>query len=203
MTQESYLRNIIDAIPSAIFIVNKELQVIDFNQAASKIYNADSDIHLKKLCGEVIHCLNEKESEKICGDTEFCHECVIRNSVQRAINGKSDFKKKYKMKLQRGETVERVYLLISSAPLKNNGQTHAILTIDDITEITELANLLPICANCKKIKRDEKFWENLESYFYKHTEIKFTHSICPDCYEELYSEFDYNENKNTVVSKST
>ena len=188
MIQESYLRNIIDAIPSAIFIVNNELQVIDANKVASKICNADSKKILKKLCGEVIHCLHEKESKEGCGTTEFCPDCVIRNSVNKAINGKTISKQKYKMKLQKGEKVERVYMLISSAPLEHKGQTYALLIIDDITEITEIANLLPICANCKKIKRDEEFWENLESYFHKHTEINFTHSICPDCCEELYPE---------------
>ena len=99
------------------------------------------------------------------------------------------------MQLQRGERIERVYMLISSAPLEHNGQNYALVTIDDITEITELASILPICASCKKIKRDEKFWENLENYFHKHTEIQFTHSICPECVEQLYPDLNSEKTK--------
>ena len=195
MIQESYLKNIIDAIPSAIFIINKNLQVININQAASKIYKADPQIVLKKPSGEILHCLNAEDSEEGCGATDNCPDCVIRNSVNKSINGKTIFKQKYKMQLQRGERIERVYMLISSAPLEHNGQNYALVTIDDITEITELASILPICANCKKIKRDEKFWENLENYFHKHTEIQFTHSICPECVEQLYPDLNSEKTK--------
>jgi PAS domain-containing protein len=195
MIKDPNLRNIIDAIPSAIFIINKDLKVIDVNQSALKIYNGDPQIVLKRLSGEILHCLNAKDSEEGCGTTEFCTDCVIRNSVSKSINGETVFKQKYKMQLQRGERIERVYMLISSAPLEHDGQNYALVTIDDITEITELANILPICASCKKIKRDEKFWENLENYFHKHTEIQFTHSICPECVEQLYPDLNSEKTK--------
>ncbi len=91
------------------------------------------------------------------------------------------------MKIQRGKRLEKVYMLISSAPLGHLDEQLALLTIDDITELTDLKKLLPICAECKKIKRDDKVWENLESYFRKHSDIRFSHSICPDCTKKLYS----------------
>lgn len=52
-----------------------------------------------------------------------------------------------------------------------------------------LHGLLPICAQCKKIRDEGNQWENLESYLDRHSEAEFSHSICPDCAQDLYPEY--------------
>jgi PAS domain S-box-containing protein len=188
MQQHIKLKAIIDAIPSAIFIVNQELKIIDINQAASKMVGVDSEIVLRKLCGEILHCLHEKESKARCGATEFCSDCVIRDSVEKATQGKSSFKQKYKLKVQQGENIEMSYMLISAAPFEYDNQIYAVLTIEDITELTELREMLPICSKCKKIRNDKQYWEDVDVYFRKKADIKFSHGICPDCSDKLYSQ---------------
>ena len=64
-----------------------------------------------------------------------------------------------------------------------------------LSEVKTLSGLLPICASCKKIRDDKNYWQQLESYFYKHSDIKFSHGICPKCAERLYPECDLNENE--------
>jgi hypothetical protein len=46
--------------------------------------------------------------------------------------------------------------------------------------------MLPICANCKKIRNDEGYWEQVEGYIAKNSEAQFTHGICPECAHALY-----------------
>ncbi len=55
-------------------------------------------------------------------------------------------------------------------------------------EIRVLRGILPICAGCKKIRDDQGYWTQLESYIRDHTEAEFTHGICPACEERLYPE---------------
>jgi hypothetical protein len=50
----------------------------------------------------------------------------------------------------------------------------------------DLRSVIPICANCKRIRDDEEFWDHVENYFKKHLDIDFTHGICPDCIQKLY-----------------
>ena len=50
--------------------------------------------------------------------------------------------------------------------------------------VKQLSGLLPICSYCKKIRDDQNYWQQVESYVGKHSEAKFSHSICPVCYEE-------------------
>ena len=56
-------------------------------------------------------------------------------------------------------------------------------------EIRILREILPICANCKKIRKDTGYWENVEQYIEEHSSSKLSHGICPDCYKKLYPEF--------------
>ncbi len=50
--------------------------------------------------------------------------------------------------------------------------------------VKQLSGLLPICSYCKKIRDDQNYWQQVESYVGKHSEAQFSHSICPVCYEE-------------------
>jgi DNA-binding response OmpR family regulator len=50
-------------------------------------------------------------------------------------------------------------------------------------QVKTLRGLLPICGWCKKIRSDEDYWQRLEDYLGAHTEVSFTHSMCPACFE--------------------
>lgn len=68
-----------------------------------------------------------------------------------------------------------------------------------LTEVKTLSGMLPICSSCKKIRDDQGYWNQIEKYFSTHSEVNFTHGICPDCVKKLYPEFadepDLMENK--------
>lgn len=51
--------------------------------------------------------------------------------------------------------------------------------------IQQLQGLLPICAKCKCIRDTENYWHQVEHYMSKHAELKFTHSLCPVCANEM------------------
>lgn len=55
-----------------------------------------------------------------------------------------------------------------------------------LKQIKKLQGLLPICANCKKVRDDRGYWKQIESYIHEHSGAKFSHGICPDCAKVLY-----------------
>ncbi|MCP3892653.1 MAG: hypothetical protein GY702_27820 [Desulfobulbaceae bacterium] len=55
-----------------------------------------------------------------------------------------------------------------------------------LDEIKTLKGIIPICAKCKKIRDDEGYWNILESFIEEYSEASFSHSICPECAQELY-----------------
>jgi PAS domain S-box-containing protein len=89
------------------------------------------------------------------------------------------------------------------------GEDSVLLIFDDVTEknrlarererligelrealdrIRTLTGILPICANCKKIRTDRGEWQQVEVYVSERTHAEFTHGICPECVEEFYPE---------------
>jgi hypothetical protein len=64
-----------------------------------------------------------------------------------------------------------------------------------IAEIKKLTGLLPICANCKKIKDTMGLWNDIKIYIRDNSEAEFSHSLCPECTEALYPDFLINVKK--------
>jgi len=50
-----------------------------------------------------------------------------------------------------------------------------------LAHVTRLQGLLPICMYCKKIRNDQNYWTQVETYVSDHSGARFSHSICPEC----------------------
>ena len=57
-----------------------------------------------------------------------------------------------------------------------------------LAKVKLLGGLLPICAGCKKIRDDQGYWSQVDSYVQEHSEATFTHGLCPECIKRLYPE---------------
>jgi PAS domain S-box-containing protein len=78
-----------------------------------------------------------------------------------------------------------------------------ILELEDaLAQVKTLRGLLPICTNCKKIRDDRGYWNQIEVYIRDHSEAEFSHSICPECAKKLYPEF-YNRNSKELRKHRT
>ncbi|WP_457916746.1 nuclear transport factor 2 family protein [Candidatus Lokiarchaeum ossiferum] len=94
-------------------------------------------------------------------------------------------KKNQELELKVEEKTKK--LLIQNVELQEkNDRLQAALN-----EVSTLKTLLPICANCKKIRDDSGYWQNVEEYLQKNTDIRLTHSLCNDCVQELYPEMNF------------
>jgi PAS domain S-box-containing protein len=75
--------------------------------------------------------------------------------------------------------------------LRKNDEADRFKLIEELTEslkqVKTLNGLLPICASCKRIRDDQGYWQQVETYIAEHTNADFTHGICPDCLEKFKS----------------
>jgi PAS domain-containing protein len=184
----AYLKTILDAIPLPVLVADHETRIVDANRAALAWIGEEPDFALRRLCGEMLHCLHALRASDGCGTTEFCSDCVIRKSIDATRQGKATTRKRYEMKMLRDGKERDFHLLVTAAPFEYENTPLVLMILEDMTELIEIKNMLPICANCKKIRRDDQYWEQLESYLTKYADLDFTHSICPECVAELYPE---------------
>jgi nitrate/nitrite-specific signal transduction histidine kinase len=53
-----------------------------------------------------------------------------------------------------------------------------------LSEVKVLNTLLPTCSYCRKIRDDKDYWQSVETYISQHTDTRFSHGVCPECFEQ-------------------
>ena len=93
----------------------------------------------------------------------------------------------------------RVQVGVRIINLQNSLVEHVGKLQDALSRVKQLQGMLPICAYCKKIRNDRNYWKQVENYITEHSEVQFSHGICPKCYEKLiepeFGKLDYQEKK--------
>jgi sigma-B regulation protein RsbU (phosphoserine phosphatase) len=52
-----------------------------------------------------------------------------------------------------------------------------------LSNVKQLQGLLPMCSYCKRIRDDQNYWQQVESYISHHSAVQFSHSYCPECFD--------------------
>jgi hypothetical protein len=86
---------------------------------------------------------------------------------------------------------ERLFEDIERARLGEAGGTGQLGQLQSILEeLKILKGTLPICCMCKRIRDDEGNWSDLESYIQSRSGARFSHGVCPTCYENAMAAID-------------
>jgi CheY-like chemotaxis protein len=83
----------------------------------------------------------------------------------------------------REELRARLQVGVRFTELQNKLAVHVNELESALAQVNRLQGILPICSYCKMIRDDRNYWQQVESYITEHSEAKFSHGICPDCYE--------------------
>jgi sigma-B regulation protein RsbU (phosphoserine phosphatase) len=59
-----------------------------------------------------------------------------------------------------------------------------------LANVKQLSGLLPICSYCKRVRGDEDYWQQVESYIADRTDAEFSHGVCPNCLDKMRADFE-------------
>jgi hypothetical protein len=181
------LRVTLDAFPSPVFIVDENLVIVDSNDAARAVFGSDAPGIVSEKNRGVLPGLITRRETPGCNKLPACQNCTIRTSVQAALAGQKVVRRRSTMEIAvPGSPKRHVHYLLTTSPFAFEGRRLTLLILEDVNELMELRELIPICAGCKKIRDDKDYWHHVEHYFEKHLDVSFTHGFCPDCIEKLY-----------------
>lgn len=178
---------IFSSINEGIVFLDKDGYIKDCNPAFLSIVGKNKEDVLEQKCHLIVHgtecspeyCIYEKAKESKKRETT---EILINNRWYNFIIDPI---------IENDEIVGAVHLFTDITELKN--------TINELQkasdEINVLSGLIPICTSCKKIRNDAGYWERVEEYFTKHSNILFSHGLCPECAKKLYPDFDFDKKK--------
>ena len=202
---EERMRAIADSARDAILMMDPEGRVSYWNRAAERILGYTE----VEAIGQNLHDLIAPPRFRPAHQAAFP---AFRQTGRGAAIGKM-----LDLEARRKDGREISVQLSLSAVQMNDGW-HAVGLIRDITDrkhaeeklqrysselakknkelqealanVKQLTGMLPICASCKKIRDDKGYWSQVESYISQHTEVVFTHGICPECEKKMYEELD-------------
>ena len=84
-----------------------------------------------------------------------------------------------------GELRARVRVGRRVVELQSALEVHVAQLQQALASVRQLQGLLPICSYCKRIRNDQNYWEQLETYLSDHSEASFSHGIYPSCYQSI------------------
>ena len=111
------------------------------------------------------------------------------NSVISCSSGAAVTRQRTQVALELAGRVVKLDLLISVGRFPGADDPQFLLMIEDITELSLLKELIPVCRHCRQVRDDDQYWQSLEEYFVKYAKVQFSHSICNPCLEKRYPEY--------------
>ena len=70
-----------------------------------------------------------------------------------------------------------------------------------LSNVKQLRGLLPICSYCKSVRTDQNYWEQVDHYVAQHTDVQFSHGICPGCYATVIARLDIDDANALAAAK--
>jgi len=185
---DSRYRALLDALPVWAFVVDDAVRVLDLNAAAAQVFTPEGTSVLSRRGGEVLHCLHALDSPAGCGSGPFCPDCAIRNSVAECLRGARISRRRTRVTLVSAGLKRDYELLVSASPMPARGAPRALLILEDMSELSALQDIVPICAGCKRVRDDQEYWRSVERYLRDRLGVDFTHGVCPSCQRKVYAE---------------
>ena len=175
----------IDALPNCVLVLGADLSISYANTAARHDFNMQSSDKDSGFLGDAIECIHASETASGCGGSKFCENCVVRHAVSDALNGQGAFRRHAVMKLHYGSDVQDVHFLVTASMVKDFSRDLALLTLEDVSEISKLRELLPVGGSCKAFREDPEYYLQVEEYFRQRPALDFSHGLCPQCKDHL------------------
>lgn len=127
-------RVLFDAMPLPVFVVDREVNVLECNAAAARLFEPAKQAGTTQKAGDILHCLHTTETSKGCGGASACSDCGLREAVRAAARGKSVTRQWAELELlQRGKPV-KVELRVSCQPFTYDQSALILLVLEGLND---------------------------------------------------------------------
>jgi PAS domain S-box-containing protein len=189
-----FLAALVESSSDAIYGKNLEGRIVSWNPAAERLFGYSTEeisgrstsvLFPKHRRREMLEILTRVKRGEMVGEleTERLHKngktipvtvtiSPIRDGAGEIIGASSIARDLSRQKRAETERQKLVQELRASAE-----------------KVRILTGLLPMCATCKRVRNDKGYWEQVEAFITQHSEITFTHSVCPDCAKDYEKQF--------------
>lgn len=185
------IRKVIDSIGAPVTLGDLQpdgrVVVYTINRAAEEFYGVPSST----LEGRSLDELDLRPKGRAEVIRQRFHQCLERGEALQF----RDFAPVDTMHGRRW-----VHTMMSPLVDEDRKTARVMATLVDVTDLKAaeehladalakiLSGFIPICASCKKIREENESWEAVEGYISRHSEARFSHTMCPECEREWYGD---------------
>jgi len=192
---EKRLRFLLDSTPDMVLEVDKDLNILWANKAALDL-NSDA---IGQTCYVAF-----PGNDSVCEGC-FCVKTFETGEIEKGTfyqpnsktAGQSYWENIAVPLKDADENIPSVLIISRNASDRIQAELEKENLIKELkaalAEVKVLSGLLPICCNCKQIRDDNGYWNQIDSYLQNHSAVKFTHGLCPECAKELYPDLDIHD----------
>jgi len=186
-------RETFDVMSDFVSVHDNEFRLVKANKSLADFFGKKPKELIGKHCYELMHntqepwpdCPHLKAIEKQEVITVEIEEPHLKRSLLVTCSPLFD---------KNGMPIGSVHVARDITELKQKEEEREKLIIeiqDALEKVKILSGLVPICANCKKIRDDKGYWNQIEGYIQKYSELKFSHGMCPECSDKLYGKEEW------------
>jgi PAS domain S-box-containing protein len=200
---EKKLRDITSSLGMGLLVVNTSGRLEFMNPEAERLLGWTEAELTDRQLHDVIHVRKEGGAPM---PAEECLSMGVLKTGERAVSDDDVFVRKdgsvFPVAFVSAPVIKEgmvVAVAVSFRDITNRKRDEAereqlLLDYKDaLANIKTLKGLMPICSSCKKIRDDKGYWNHIEAYIRDHSEVEFSHGICPDCAQKLYPKY-YHKN---------
>jgi PAS domain-containing protein len=130
-------RVLFDAMPMPVFVVDKDMSVLEYNAAAARLFGSDKQAVLQRRGGSVWNCVHAEKTPEGCGHAPTCGDCVVRESVLAAARGRHVTRQRAEMELIHKGRPTRVDVRVSCQPFTYGKSSFILLTLEGLNDLDE------------------------------------------------------------------
>jgi transcriptional regulator with PAS, ATPase and Fis domain len=142
LDKEGFLKNLFESIPCGVLIVDRDRRIQAVNNVLVRALGISEAKAIDKRTGEALRCIHEFKSPEGCGFAEECMTCEVRKTALEALAGRKVHRNRAKVQLLTNGEVRDLVLLVSAAPVEHDGESFAIVMLENITELNRLRRRL-------------------------------------------------------------
>ncbi|MCP4728011.1 MAG: PAS domain S-box protein [bacterium] len=189
---------LLNSIPHAAMLINRDRKVVVANKLALEVGTKIGDYCWKEFAQ--CSCLSEENKRRAEKNPDTkgikCTFCLADQCLNndKTSNDPEVFAfdrlwDTYWVPLGDGETYLHYSIDVTERVQAEEEKSKLIIKLEKaLDEVKTLRGFIPICAYCKKIRNDDGYWEQIETYISQHSDAKFSHGICEPCAKKLYPE---------------
>lgn len=135
---KQFFNVILENLQSMVFVVNKDMEILDYNSALKNHVQKDDKDILNKRCGNVLGCMYAVEQNQLCGLTTECDKCVLNKAIIETSLGRAPIDRQMLSRFFyfKGKKRQNHYIY-STRYIEFENKKLILIVLDDVTELEE------------------------------------------------------------------